>query len=246
MAPEIAAPDTDEDARRLEVRRPVGVGRFRIDPGSRGVRALAVAAVLLVGAVGAVVMRDSPQVTAVPPLPPLVTESETPTPTMSAPESAGVVVSVLGAVIRPGLVTVPAESRIADVVAAAGGRRDDADLFGLNWAAKVSDGDQVVVGSTTGSVPLAPASVSVAGEGSGDSGQAGGRSGDSGKAAGLVSLNEATEAELDALPGVGPVTASAIVQWRTENGGFTSVDQLSEVSGVGPARLEKLTPLVTL
>lgn len=61
-----------------------------------------------------------------------------------------------------------------------------------------------------------------------------------------MSLNEATEAELDALPGVGPVTAGAIVQWRTENGGFTSVDQLSEVSGVGPARLEKLTPLVTV
>ncbi|KQU30431.1 MULTISPECIES: helix-hairpin-helix domain-containing protein [unclassified Rhodococcus (in: high G+C Gram-positive bacteria)] len=239
MAPEIAAPEpADPDGGRSDaVHRRAGLvgSRFRIDPGSRGVRALAVAAVLLVGAVGAVVMRDSPQVAAVPPLPPLITESETPT--TSAPESAGVVVSVLGAVMRPGLVTVPAESRIADVVAAAGGRRDDADLFGLNWAAKVSDGDQVVVGSTTGSVPLAPAPVSVAGEGSSDAG---------GKAPGLVSLNEATEAELDALPGVGPVTASAIVQWRTENGGFTSVDQLSEVSGVGPARLEKLTPLVTV
>lgn len=206
--------------------------RLRVNPGSRGGRALAVAVAVVVAATAALVWRDSPQVSPVPPLPAL---DAVPAAVSSPVEPPSLlVVSVLGAVVRPGLVTVPAEARIADAVAAAGGRRDDADMFGLNWAEKVSDGDQIVVGSTTGSVPTAsPARPPSA---DGDAAEPVG---------GTVSLNEATEAELDALPGVGPVTASAIVEWRTENGQFSSVDQLSEVPGIGPTRLSRLKDLVT-
>ncbi|MGB6180706.1 MAG: ComEA family DNA-binding protein [Rhodococcus sp. (in: high G+C Gram-positive bacteria)] len=202
--------------------------RWRLDPGSRGLRALAIAAVVFVVATLGLVWRDAPEVSAVPPLP-AVDER----PIVDAQPPPALVISVLGAVVRPGLVTVPADSRIADAVAAAGGRRGDADMFGLNWAAKVSDGDQVIVGSTDGSIPVAPAGAVPAGTGV------------EAPSGATVSLNTATEAELDSLPGVGPVTARSIVEWRSENGRFDTVEQLAEVPGIGPARLNRLKDLVT-
>jgi len=135
---------------------------------------------------------------------------------------------------------------VADAITAAGGPRDGADLTGLNLAQRVQDGDQILVGAAapTGDGPrLGSATISAGG--------AGGAAGTAAGApvpgtAGKIDLNTATEAQLDALPGVGPVTARAILAWRTANGRFTAVDQLAEVDGIGPARLARLRELVTV
>jgi len=109
----------------------------------------------------------------------------------------------------------------------------------LNLAQRLSDGDQVLVGAATTQAPPS----AVGGAAAGSPGTAGAAAATGG---GLVNLNTATETELDALPGVGPVTAAAIVAWRTTNGTFTDISQLGEVDGIGPVRLEKLRGQVTL
>jgi len=148
----------------------------------------------------------------------------------SAPTDAGeeLVVDVAGKVRRPGIAVLPAGARVVDALAAAGGARRGVDLTALNLARPVVDGEQILVG-------VAPAA-GVAG--TLDSPTPGGDA--------LVNLNTADEAALDTLPGVGPVTADAILAWRDSNGGFTSVDELLEVDGIGEATLADLAPLVTL
>ena len=149
--------------------------------------------------------------------------------------------SVVGLVHKPGLVTLSSGARIADAVSAAGGALDGADLIGLNMARRVADGEQIIVGiaappgepTTMGSSVASEPSPAPA---SGDPTTTGSASAPTAS----VDLNSATEEQLDGLPGVGPVTAAAIVAWRTANGSFTSVDQLADVDGIGPARLEKL------
>ena len=145
-----------------------------------------------------------------------------------------VVVDVAGAVGRPGLVRLRAGSRVADAVAAAGGATADADVASLNQARVLADGEQVRV-PRVGEPPPPPPPPA------GPTRPGGSRPGGAGA---LVDLNRATADELDALPGVGPATATAIITWRTENGGFRRVDDLLEVPGIGPARLERLRPLV--
>jgi competence protein ComEA len=146
---------------------------------------------------------------------------------------------------KPGLVTLAPGARIADALAAAGGALDGADLIGLNMARRVTDGEQLIVGiaaapgqpATMGSsISSTPAAAEPAG-----SSPAGGKPS---APDGLVDLNVASVEELDALPGIGPVTAAAIIAWRDANGRFTSVDQLGDVDGIGPARLDKLRDLV--
>jgi competence protein ComEA len=153
------------------------------------------------------------------------------------------VISVAGLVTRPGLVTLTSGARVADAVTAAGGAADGADIVTLNMARPVADGDQIVVGlAPVPSQPVGMASSIIA---AGQSPSAG--SAASGAAPpGRVNLNTATESELDELPGVGPVMAASIVRWRSEHGKFTSIDQLSEVDGIGPSRLDKLRALVVL
>jgi competence protein ComEA len=138
------------------------------------------------------------------------------------------VVHVVGAVRRPGLYRLPAGSRIADAVRRAGGPTRRADTELVNLAAPVADGVQVVV----------PRKAPPAGA-AGDLGE------DSGSSApqGPVHLNTATLEDLDALPGVGPVTAQKILDYRQEHGAFSSVDELDAVPGIGPARLEELRDL---
>ncbi|MFF1554425.1 helix-hairpin-helix domain-containing protein [Rhodococcus erythropolis] len=200
---------------------------------------------------------DSPSLQAVPPLPSPqnvtaqnvtaqnVTagdgESAGPVPTAVVAEQPpeALVVSVVGLVRTPGLVNLHSGSRIADALAAAGGVLDGAETVGLNLAQKLADGDQIVVGAADQSGGVSASSSTTAG---GTSPAAAGESG----GAGLVNLNTATEAELDGLPGVGPVTAAAIISWRTSNGKFTDVEQLGEVDGIGPARLAKLRVLVSV
>jgi competence protein ComEA len=139
------------------------------------------------------------------------------------------VVHVVGAVRRPGLYRLAHGARIADAVRRAGGATRRADLGLVNLAAEVSDGAQVVV----------PRRQAVGG-GSG----AGGGAVAAGPAGGPVHLNTATLQQLDALPGVGPVTAQKILDYREQHGAFSSVDDLDAIPGIGPARLEQLRELV--
>lgn len=140
-----------------------------------------------------------------------------------------VVVHVVGAVRRPGLYALRSGARIADAVRRAGGTTRKADLEAINLAAPIEDGLQVVVPRR---VPVAVV-------------QGGGpASPKSGATAGPVHLNTATLEQLDSLPGVGPVTAQKILDWRQTHGAFTSVEDLDAIPGIGPARLEQLRDLV--
>src|SRR3954451_4946777 len=143
----------------------------------------------------------------------------------AAPANANrLFVAVVGAVRRPGLYRLADGSRVADAVSRAGGATRRADLSLVNLAAPLADGLQVVVPRRqSGSSGAAGASTAVAGP---------------------VHLNTATLEQLDALPGVGPVTAQKILDYRQKNGAFTSVDDLDAVSGIGPARLDTLRDLV--
>jgi len=141
-----------------------------------------------------------------------------------AEEGPALVVHVVGAVRRPGLYKLPQRSRVADAVARAGGSTRHADLSLINLAAPVSDGIQVVV-------PVrAPAAAAPAGQATG-----------AGSApAGPVHLNTATIEQLDSLPGVGPVTAQKILDYRQKHGAFSSLEELDAIPGIGPARMEQL------
>ncbi len=156
------------------------------------------------------------------------------------------VVSVSGRVAHPGVVRVSDGARVADVLAAAGGAQPGVDLSGLNLARRVVDGEQIAVG-----VPPAPDAAGQPPSGGAGAGGAAGSPGSGGPvgsgsagSAAKVDLNTATVAQLDTLPGVGPVTAQHIVDWRTHNGRFVRVDQLREIDGIGERRFQQLRDLV--
>ncbi|SDY07964.1 competence protein ComEA [Modestobacter sp. DSM 44400] len=220
-------------------RLPAGMGRHRapgatarLDPGRPGTWALWAVGLLAAVAVAGWTWVDRP---AVEPVPAVQTAAPAATAGSAAPSSAPppsptsgtVVVSVVGHVASPGVVTLPAGSRVADALAAAGGLLPEADPAAVNAAALLTDGEQIAVGVSGAPVPPA---------------------GPSGGAApgGLLDLNSATVADLDALPGIGPVLAQRIVDHRTTSGPFTSVDQLDDVSGIGPAIFAQLAERVTV
>ncbi len=147
---------------------------------------------------------------------------------------AEVVVHVVGRVRRPGVLRLPLGSRVSDAVAAAGGATRRADVGAVNLARLLVDGEQVRV-PAPGEPPTPTAGVGGAGPGAGSAAAA----------TAPVSLNSADLGALDTLPGVGPVLAQRIVDWRTTHGRFTSVDELTEVSGIGEKLVEQLRPLVT-
>ncbi|WP_341251306.1 ComEA family DNA-binding protein [Euzebya pacifica] len=148
-------------------------------------------------------------------------------PASGSDPTATVVVDVAGLVLRPGLVELPAGSRVADALVAAGGAVDPADTSVLNLARILVDGEQVMVTDGTAPPPVA-------------AGPGGGPDGPTLLADGRLDLNAATVEDLQSLPGVGPVTAERIVARRDELGGFSDVVQLLEVSGIGPARFADL------
>ncbi|MBR7744330.1 helix-hairpin-helix domain-containing protein [Phycicoccus sp. BSK3Z-2] len=147
----------------------------------------------------------------------------------------GLVVHVVGQVAEPGVLRLPAGSRVSDAVEAAGGATRRADLAALNLARPLVDGEQVRV-PAPGEEPPAAAP---------PSGDGGAAAGTPGAASALVPLNTADVTALDGLPGIGPVLAQRIVDWRTVNGRFSTVDELAEVSGIGEKLLAQLRPLVT-
>jgi competence protein ComEA len=211
----------------------------RADPGRAGAIALGVVGVGAVLVTVVTLLRDDTPPVVSAKLPPVeMVSSARPTPSSAAPDGP-VVVSVVGLVHKPGLVTLGTGARIADALTAAGGALDGADLIGLNMARRVADGEQIIVGIAAPQGEPTTLGSSVASELVPTSG-APAASGTASAPTGLVDLNRATVEELDALPGVGPVTAAAIVAWRDANGSFTSVDQLGDVDGIGPARLDKL------
>ena len=223
------------------------LARVRADPGRAGAIALAAIAAIAVLVTVFTLMREQPAPVMSAKLPPVdmaATAGRGASPGPSSRPNQPVVVSVVGLVHTPGLVTLAPGARIADALKAAGGSIDGADTVGLNMARQVDDGEQIVVGmapvkgqpavlgssvSPGSAAPGPPSSTSRPGKGSQTA---------------LINLNTATVEQLDTLPGVGPVRAGAIVAWRNANGKFTSVDQLGEVDGIGPGRLEKLRPLV--
>jgi competence protein ComEA len=146
-------------------------------------------------------------------------------PSTTSAARATIFVNVVGAVRRPGLYRLREGSRVATAVSRAGGPTRHAQMELVNLAALVADGEQIVV-------PRRGA------------GAAGGVSGAGAVASGPVHLNSATLEQLDALPGIGPVTAQKILSYRQEHGAFGSVDELDAVPGIGPARLEQLRELV--
>jgi competence protein ComEA len=156
-----------------------------------------------------------------------------PTPTPSPPAAPTILVHVIGAVASPGLVKVPQGARVSDALAAAGGLRSDADPAELNLAAVVSDGSQIIIG--TKSAPRGEVRDGSASSGAVSTG---------GATASVVDLNTATLAQLDTLPGVGPVTAQAILDYRAKHGRFTKVEELEEVDGIGTKTYAQIAPHV--
>jgi competence protein ComEA len=214
-----------------EAGRRFGIGAF--DPGRRGVKALAAVAVAVLAIAAYLAWHARPQVeTVTPPSFGATGAVMEPSGTGNAsPAATELVVAVGGKVRRPGLVRLPPGARVADALNAAGGPEPGVDVAMLNLARKVVDGELIMVGVTPSpgvAMPAGPAATGAAAPG------------------GLVNLNTATLADLDTLPGVGPVLAQRILDARTAQGGFRAVSDLRKVDGIGDARYEQLKDLVTV
>jgi competence protein ComEA len=202
-------------------------GRVALGPAQVAVVAVALAVGLALTAWW--VLRSQPEPLEPSPVgAPLVSPAVLPDAAASAPPE--LVVDVAGRVRKPGIVVLDPGARVIDAVRAAGGARPRVDLSSVNLARQVVDGEQILVG-----VAPAPglAASAAASPGAASSGA-------------LVSINTAGASELEQLPGVGPVTAAAIIAFREEAGPFTAVDQLLDVSGIGEATLAEIAPHVTL
>ncbi|MGW5450003.1 helix-hairpin-helix domain-containing protein [Streptomyces asiaticus] len=220
------------------------------------VAALAVALLTAVAFAAYHFWTGRPQTVRAPdPEPPRAAPSEPgPTPGGQLTSSGGgrkVVVDVTGKVRRPGLRKLPPGSRVADALEAAGGVRPGADLSGLNRARPLVDGEQLVVGAPAAGPPAPGAAVSGSNAPNPPNAPNGPNAPNApnapagpGAPGGSVSLNSATAEQLDTLPGVGPVLARHIIDYRTQHGGFRSIDELREVNGIGERRFADLRPLV--
>lgn len=234
-------PERPPDPAAPATRPAWSLGAARWVPSRRAVLGLGLVVLVAVLVAVVVVWRAQPAAQAAP----RVSRSPAPTSGAAQPQvsvsplavtratGAQVVVHVVGAVRRPGLVRLPAGSRVVDAVRAAGGETAAAEGASVNLARPLVDGEQVVVQRRGRPVAAAV--------GPGTGGTVGGTA-----PAGPVDLNTATLESLDGLPGIGPVLAQRILDWRTAHGRFSSVDELGEVSGIGEATLSDLRPVVTV
>ncbi len=216
-----------------------GRGRLRIDPGLPGVRVLALAGLLAALLAGVLLWWSRPQARPAPApiLRPAAQPATAASPvspansTAPSPAQPPLVVDVAGKVRHPGVVSLPPGARVIDAIDQAGGVRPGVKTGTLNLARRVTDGEQILVGVDATPSPAAPP---------------GGAVGPPGAAvpAAPVDLNSATAAQLDQLPGVGPVLAQRIVDYRTQHGGFRTIDELRQVSGIGDAKFADLRGLV--
>jgi competence protein ComEA len=231
-------PDEPDEPDEPAAQLPRGLGRHRApdrtvrwDPGRGGARSLWVAGLVAAVVLVAWTWWDRPRVEPVGDAAQVTSSSAAesgPTPRPvgeAASTSSTVVVSVVGLVARPGLVTLPSGARVADAVEAAGGLLPEADPATVNLAVVVTDGEQIAVG-VSAVIGVAPPA---------------GAAGD-----GRIDLNTADAAELDALPGIGPVLAERIVDYRTRHGPFRSVEQLEDVPGIGPSKAAELAERVSV
>lgn len=236
---------------QLDAGLPAGLAGARVNPGRRGVLAMAVVTALTVLVAGGWVLAARPHPMLASATPEAVPASSAEPslapggslkspqagPTGSAAPGAGsastlLVVDVAGKVRRPGVYRLPAGARVDDAVRAAGGFLSGVRPETVNLARKLVDGEQVLVG--------------VAGSGAATGAGPAGEGAAGGTAPGLLDLNSATLAQLDTLPGVGPALAQHILDWRIQHGRFESVDQLNGVSGIGDSKFADLKPLVTV
>jgi competence protein ComEA len=213
--------DADDDGagapgRVIGLRARLALAGFDLD--RPGVRAIAALAAVVALAAAVLAWRAQPRAQPVPGAPGPVAVTAT-----SASAGATIVVAVSGLVHRPGLVRLSAGARVADAIAAAGGALPGTDLSLVNLARRLTDGELIVIGLPGGSAPPGP-----------DPG------------AGPVNLNTATAEQLQALPGVGPVLAQRILDYRAQHGGFGSVGELRQVSGIGDAKFAELKDMVTV
>ena len=154
--------------------------------------------------------------------------------TPSAPATTTILVHVIGAVVKPGVVSLPEGARVEDALAAVGGLRGDADPAELNLAAVVSDGTQIIIG--TKASPRGEVREGSTSSGSVSTGTA--------TVGAIIDLNTATLTQLDTIPGIGPVTAQAILDYRTKHGKFTKIEELQEVDGIGTKTYAQIAPHV--
>ncbi|MTE13173.1 ComEA family DNA-binding protein [Nocardia sp. CT2-14] len=233
----------------------------RWDPGPRGVLVIAALGVLAILVAGYVSLREKPVSQPVPPIASLSetapVDQESPSPQAAvAPTATAVptgaatpselVVSVVGLVEHGGLRRFPLGARVADALRAAA-PRPDADLSALNLAQPLTDGDQIVIGrpAPRPTTQLVGTTIVNSAHPAADSPSPSGIPRPPSTPA-KVNLNTATESDLDGLPGIGPVTARAILTWRGSHGRFTSIDQLTEIQGIGHSRLIRLRDRVTV
>ncbi len=222
--------------------------RLRTRTGLAGAVLLMVVAVLAGSWLWWQAAADAPVVLPLSAAPALTGEAPAPEPEPSAsgptdgaePAPEPILVHVVGAVARPGVVELPAGSRLFEAIAAAGGGTEAADPARLNLAAVLADGLKVIVPARGEPDPpdLLPGGLPGSGTDPGHGGQHAG--------SGKINLNTADVTELATLPRVGPVLAQRIVDWRKQHGRFKSVEELDAVEGVGPKMLEALRPLVTI
>lgn len=197
-----------------------------------------VVAIVAAVVVGAVTLWGRPQPARI--APPATSAAPSSAPSAPGPAPAAlpsvtptlppsILVHVAGAVRRPGLYELPSGARVADSIKAAGGPRARSDLDALNLAQPLTDGTKVDV-PLRGQQPSVPVPAGVTPS----------------PTLAMVNINAADQAALESLPGVGPVTAAAILEYRSRVGSFSSIDELLEVSGIGPATLEEMRPYVTI
>ncbi|EHR60398.1 ComEA family DNA-binding protein [Saccharomonospora cyanea] len=232
-SPRHGAPSRDTTVARLVERWCPGGRRAAAGHRRRSTIAAAVVGAIGIGVVAAMVLGSRPEPERAPPLPTVrqVSAVSHSAPTGSATSTSAaptsLVVSVVGTVADPGLITVEPGARVADVIELAGGAKRDADLLTVNLARRVSDGEQIYVGVT----PPPGAS-------SGPTGSGGASESTEDRV--KIDLNSADQGLLETLPGVGEVTAERILEWREQHGRFTSVEQLREVDGIGAKRFARL------